>query len=66
MKSFFCTTCEKDVQPDNVHQYYNFVIRYKINKFSFCKKTKYVFFKNLCICKRCFANYSNKKKEKKK
>lgn len=61
MKRYFCAECENNIHPDNVHQEYKFFIKYKINRFSSYKKSKFIWFKNICICKRCFRNYACEK-----
>ena len=61
MKTYLCTECEREISSKNIHQEYGFVLKYKINTKISYKKNKYVWFKRLCICKRCFQNYACEK-----
>ena len=58
MIEYFCTECEKDVKPQNVHINYGFVKKYKFNSKGLYIKTICVKNKNLCMCKDCFQNYA--------
>lgn len=56
---YFCTECEKDIEPKNVHMDYGFVKWHKFKSKSLYKNIKTVKNKHLCICEKCFQNYAN-------
>lgn len=51
---YFCTECCKKKYKEQVHIQYRFVPRYTTNRLRGNQRT--VYFKYLCICKKCFNN----------
>ena len=50
---YFCTECGLEKYKEQVHVRYRFALRYTTNKFD---RNRTVYFKVLCICKKCFRN----------
>ena len=50
---YFCTECGLEKYKEQVHIRYGFALRYTTNKFN---RNRTVYFKVLCICKKCFSN----------
>ena len=50
---YFCTECGLKKYKEQVHIQYKFVPRYTTNHFY---RDRTVYFKVLCICKKCFSN----------
>lgn len=51
---YFCTECGLEKYKEQVHMQYRFVFHYTTNRFPGNQRT--VYFKVLCICKKCFRN----------
>lgn len=53
-RNYFCVECGLKKYKEQVHMQYRFVLRYTTNRFPGKQRT--VYFKVLCICKKCFRN----------
>ena len=51
---YFCTECGLKKYKEQVHIRYGFACRYTTNRFIGPQRS--VYFKVLCICKKCFSN----------
>ena len=51
---YFCTECCQKKYKEQVHIQYGFVLHYTTNRYYGKQRT--VYFKELCICKKCFRN----------
>lgn len=51
---YFCTECGLKKYKEQVHIRYRFALRYTTNRFMGPQRK--VYFKVLCICKKCFSN----------
>ena len=56
---YFCTECCQKKYKEQVHIQYGFVPRYTTNRYYGNQRT--VYFKVLCICKKCFINIATKR-----
>lgn len=56
---YFCTECHQNKYKEQVHIQYGFVYRYTTN--SCYGKQRTVYFKELCICKKCFINIATER-----
>lgn len=56
---YFCTECGLEKYKSQVHIQYKFVFRYNTNRFY--RQNKNVYFKVLCMCKKCFNNFATEK-----
>ena len=52
---YFCTECGLEKHKEQVHIRYGFALRYTTNRFH---RNRRVYFKVLCICKKCFHNFA--------
>ena len=52
---YFCTECGLKKYKEQVHLQYKFAFYYTTNKFN---RNRTVYFKVLCICKKCFHNFA--------
>lgn len=52
-RSYFCTECGLEKYKEQVHIRCGFALRYTTNRFY---RNRTVYFKVLCICKKCFRN----------
>ena len=53
---YFCTECGLKKYKEQVHIQYGFTLRYTTNRFMGPQKR--VYFKVLCMCKKCFRNFA--------
>ena len=54
LRIYFCTECGLEKYKEQVHIKYGFKLCYNTNRF--IGPQRKVYFKVLCICKRCFRN----------
>lgn len=52
---YFCTECGLEKYKEQVHIRYGFALRYTTNYFY---RDRTVYFKVLCMCKKCFHNFA--------
>lgn len=52
---YFCTECGLEKYKEQVHIRYRFALRYTTNRFN---RNRRVYFKVLCMCKKCFRNFA--------
>ena len=52
---YFCTECGLEKYKEQVHIRYGFKFCYTTNRFYINRR---VYFKVLCICKKCFHNFA--------
>ena len=52
---YFCTECGLEKHKEQVHIRYRFALRYTTNRFN---RNRTVYFKVLCMCKKCFRNFA--------
>lgn len=52
---YFCTECGLEKYKEEVHIRYRFALRYITNRFN---RNRRVYFKVLCMCKKCFRNFA--------
>ena len=60
MIKYFCTECEREIEPRHVHMDYGFrrIHVYKPTRNLYRKRKCIIRNKHLCMCEECFSNYA--------
>lgn len=61
---YFCTECGLKKYKEQVHIRYGFAFRYSTKHFSvhYPMAHKWIYFRILCMCKKCFDNFKGEKR----
>lgn len=60
---YFCTECGLKKYKEQVHIRYGFAFRYNTERFNvhYPFARRWIYFRVLCICKKCFNNFAREK-----